>query len=240
MNTETAIPSKRPLYKMFNEVPRRYDFMNRLLTWYFDEKWRKKTARICTEKPGRILDLCTGTGDLAIHVAKKVNGESKITGLDFSVPMLEVAQRKALRKSLDKIRFMEGDVAKLPFKDACFDTIGTAFAFRNLTFRNPLSEQYLSEISRVIKKGGRFIIVETSQPENKSFQKIFHYYLKNMVGKIGGVISGHQHAYHYLAFSAINFYNPSEVKELLLSHGFSQVEHERLMYGISAIYVATK
>jgi demethylmenaquinone methyltransferase/2-methoxy-6-polyprenyl-1,4-benzoquinol methylase len=122
----------RPLQKMFDEVPDRYDLMNRLLTVRFDERWRKMAARECVKgNPSKILDLCTGTGDLAIQIARLANRKTEILGLDYSPAMLSMAQKKASEKGLDQIKFIKGDAAALPFENESIDAIAIAFAFRN-------------------------------------------------------------------------------------------------------------
>ncbi|MBU2652372.1 MAG: ubiquinone/menaquinone biosynthesis methyltransferase [Bacteroidetes bacterium] len=232
----------RPLYRMFNSIPRRYDFMNRLLTLRFDEIWRKKATRFCLQDdPGAVMDLCTGTGDLAVRLAGKANKHTKITALDFSENMLEIAAEKAKNKKFgDRIEFVHGDASEMPFLDESFDSIGIAFAFRNLTFKNPLGEKAVAEVYRVLRNGGRFVITESSQPRNPLMIWVFRNYLKLVVDKFGGKLSGHQSAYHYLAHSALNYYHPKEVEQLLKNVGFSNVKSIPLMGGIAAIHVATK
>ena len=232
----------RPLYRMFNSIPRRYDFMNRLLTLRFDEVWRKKACRLCLQgEPEAVMDLCTGTGDLAVRLAGKANEHTKITALDFSENMLEIAAEKATHRKLgDRIEFVYGDASEMPFHDETFDSIGIAFAFRNLTFKNPLGEKAVAEVYRVLRKGGRFVITESSQPRNSLMRWVFRNYLKLVVDKFGGRISGHRSAYHYLAHSALNYYHPEEVEQLLKNAGFPNVKSIPLMGGIASIHVATK
>jgi demethylmenaquinone methyltransferase/2-methoxy-6-polyprenyl-1,4-benzoquinol methylase len=231
----------RPLQKMFTEVADRYDIMNRLLTFRFDERWRKMTARECLAgNPLKILDLCTGTGDLAIQIARLTKNKIEITGLDYSNEMLSLAQRKASERNLGYINFIIGDAASLPFKNESLDVICIAFAFRNLTYKNPDVEKFLKEIFRVLSQNGRFIIVETSQPASWILKFLFHTYLKLIVSFIGGYLSGYQKAYKYLATSARNFYSPVEVSDLLLKTGFEEVKHRRLFGGIAGITSGVK
>ena len=231
----------RPLEKMFSEVPPRYDLMNRMLTFRFDVLWRRKAARECLMRnPKRILDLCTGTGDLAVQIEKLADGHAEITGLDYSDSMLSLAREKALKKEFDHIRFVRGDAADLPFGNESLDSIGIAFAFRNLTYKNPDQMKFLKEIYRVLSSHGNFVIVETSQPSSKIMRYLFHNYLKIMVAGIGGNLSGHKKAYNYLAASARNFFSPAEVIEMLSETGFSQVRHKKLMGGIAGITVGIK
>ena len=231
----------KPLEKMFSEVPHRYDLMNRLLTFRFDVLWRKMAARECLAvNPVRILDLCTGTGDLAIQIAQLANNKAEILGLDYSDAMLSRAQKKASKKGLDHIRFIRGDAADLPFENGSINAIGIAFAFRNLTYKNPDHKKFLKEIYRVLSNKGNFVIVETSQPTSKVMRFLFHTYLKIVVAGTGGILSGHQKAYHYLAASARNFYTPVEVSNMLSETGFSQVRYNKLLGGIAGITVGIK
>jgi demethylmenaquinone methyltransferase/2-methoxy-6-polyprenyl-1,4-benzoquinol methylase len=231
----------RPLQKMFTEVPEKYDLMNELLTLRFDRRWRKEAARECLSgNPVRILDLCTGTGELAINIAQLADGFTEITGLDYSDGMLSLARNKALKLGYNRIKFIKADAASMPFKDGSIDVIGNAFAFRNLTYKNRDREKFLKEIYRVLAPEGRFIVVETSQPASKILRILFYAYLKIFAAWIGGWIAGNKNAYKYLAASAKNFYTPSEVYEMLLKTGFTQVSYKKLLGGIAGITSAFK
>lgn len=239
MNTNT--PTDRPLQKMFMAVPPSYDLLNRLLTLRLDEAWRKKAAReILKDNPHHVLDLCTGTGDLALRIRKHADPGTRITGLDYSPPMLKVASEKANKRELQEIEFIHGDAAHMPFPKEHFDSIGIAFAFRNLTFKNPDTATFLAEIERVLKTGGKFVIAETSQPKNKLLRALYHFYMKNITAPLGGLFSGHRAAYQYLAWSAIHYHTSEELKKILLNAGFQSVESRPLLGGIAALTVATK
>jgi demethylmenaquinone methyltransferase/2-methoxy-6-polyprenyl-1,4-benzoquinol methylase len=230
----------KPLQKMFNQVPESYDFLNRLLTLRLDEYWRKKAAkRIIEEAPDKIMDLGTGTGDLAIRVARKLP-ISQVTGYDFSAPMLNVAQKKANKRALKNIEFIEGDAAEMPFEDNRFDVIAISFAFRNITFKNPNTSLYLKEVLRTLKPGGKFIIVESSQPRNKLIRSGFHAYLQHIVSGIGGKLSKSKGAYHYLAYSAKNFYTRENLTKLLENQGFENTRHMPLLFGAAAVTTTSK
>lgn len=232
---------ERPLQKIFTEVPPKYDLINRLFSFRLDETWRKKTAVRCLENnPKNIIDLCTGTGDLALRVARMSKGKVKVTGLDFSTTMLEKAKEKMSKQPQYLVEFIFGDVAKLPFNDGHFDTAGISFAFRNLTFRNPDTPIFLSEILRILKKGGRFVIVESSQPRSKAYRWIFHLYMNVYVSWLGRIISGNKGAYKYFSYSVTHFYTPEEIRELLLKTGFTEVRYEPLFGGVAGIHVAIK
>ncbi len=238
---EKVRDDKRPLQKMFTSVPPSYDLLNRLLTLRLDQSWRKKTARLCLEnKPARVLDLCCGTGDLIIHLAGMAPSGTSLTALDYSIPMLDLAKQKASNKGLTSIEFIHGDAATMPFPDNHFDSIGISFAFRNLTFHNPDRDRFLLEILRVLKPGGRFVIVETSQPGNRLLRKLFHFYLRWVTAPVGGVLSGHYGAYKYLAHSARLYYSSEELVQLLHDAGFSAVRSDLLMGGLAGIFIAGK
>jgi demethylmenaquinone methyltransferase/2-methoxy-6-polyprenyl-1,4-benzoquinol methylase len=226
---------------MFTAVPPRYDLINRIITLGWDSRWRNTAARICLEdSPKRILDVGCGTGDLAIGIARLAR-DVTITGLDFSLPMLVRAQKKAERAGMDKrITFIHGDATALPFPDGHFDVAGISFAFRNLTYQNPNQKPHLAEVRRVLRAGGRYIIVETSQPENSLIRALFHLYLHAVAAPIGILISGQRGAYHYLAESARRFYSPAEVREILLEAGFRKVSYRPLLFGAAGIHVAIR
>ncbi len=232
----------KPLHGMFTTVPPRYDLLNKVITWRMDKNWRERAAGEClTSQPKKVLDLCCGTGDLAIHIARRAAYKLELTGLDFSQPMLDLAEEKA-RSLADgrQITFTRGDAAELPFPDGYFDCIGISFAFRNLTYKNPLADSHISEALRTLSPGGRFVIVETSQPGFMPVRRLFHLYLRWFVAGAGNLLSGNRGAYHYLAESAARFYTPEELKALLLAAGFSQVSYQPLFMGVAGIYTAVK
>ncbi len=234
--------TRRPLKRMFDAVPDRYDLLNRVLTLQLDERWRKRAANICIEDgPSRILDLCCGTGDLALHLHRQTGSATEIVGLDYSSGMLDVARAKAARiAGAEKVRFIEGDASAMNFPDEHFDAVGIAFAFRNLTRKNSLKEDALAEVHRILRPGGRFVIVETSQPENRLLQFGFHMYLFTAVATLGGLISRQRGAYRYLAESARRFHTRAEVSSMLSGAGLEVSFVETLLGGAAAIHVATR
>ena len=233
---------RRPLHGIFTAVPWRYDLINHLITLGMDEWWRKAIAEMCLEsKPVRFLDLCCGTAGLDLRVARLSEHKPLVIGLDYSSPMLEIALKKAGElPSERRPSFIHGDVANLPFYDGALDVIGISFAFRNLTYHNPLTVQYLKEVFRVLRPGGSVVIVESSQPRNSIIRGLFHLYLRTYVFRTGQVFSGNRAAYKYLSESAAHFYTLEEVKALIKGAGFTEVIQKALFLGVAAIHVAVK
>jgi len=231
----------RPLYHIFTRIPDRYDLINHVITLGMDTGWRRQAALTCLkDNPGRILDLCCGTGDLSITIARLAQYTPEITGADYSRPMLEIAASKASSSGGGNIRFINADVARLPFPDGRFDCIAISFAFRNLTYNNPMTGDYINEILRVLKPDGRFIIIESSQPKSPFVRFLDRLYLKLWVFPAGYLISGNREAYRYLVESAQHFYSAEEMQEYLLKAGFKQSTARRLFFGAAAIYTAAK
>jgi demethylmenaquinone methyltransferase/2-methoxy-6-polyprenyl-1,4-benzoquinol methylase len=227
---------------MFTAVPPRYDLVNRIITLGLDKRWRRLAALTCLEgNPQRVLDLGCGTGDLTINIARLSEEGAEIAGLDYSLPMLELARMKATRAGVgEKVNFVHGEATHLPFPEGHFACVGISFAFRNLTYKNPLCQPHLTEVKRVLKPGGRYVIVESSQPDNWVIRGLFHLYLRVVTRPVGILLSGNQSAYRYLAESASRYYSPREVREVLLAAGFRSVSYRPLFFGAAGIHVATK
>ena len=222
---------KKPLYGMFTEIPPHYDLINHLITLRMDRGWRRKAAMACLiSKPRKVLDLCCGTGDLAITIANLADYTLDVKGLDYSQPMLDIAAHKAALSG-KTINFTQGDASKLPYKNAEFDCLGISFAFRNLTYKNSLMEAHMAEIVRVMQPGGRFVIVESSQPNNRLIRALDHFYMRCYVANIGAWFSGNRPAYRYLAESACNYFSPAEMKTFLKQKGFATLTTGRCFLG---------
>jgi demethylmenaquinone methyltransferase/2-methoxy-6-polyprenyl-1,4-benzoquinol methylase len=232
----------RPLHDIFTAVPPRYDLINCIITWGMDKKWRRRTAREClASRPERVLDLCCGTGDLAVELACQAEDRLALVGIDFSRPMLSLAARKAgTLASVGRLSLVCGDAANLPFPDGFLDCVGISFAFRNLTYKNRLVQRHLAEVLRVLRAGGKFVIVETSQPGNRLVRKFYHKYLRWFVYRVGYWLSGDRGAYHYFAESAAHFYAADELRGVLIEAGFSEVSFQPLLFGAVAIHRAIK
>ena len=230
----------RPLYDMFVAVSPRYDLVNHVITLGMDKRWRREAARECSiSQPTRVLDLCCGTGDLALNIVRLAGSNVEVTGLDYSQPMLDIAARKA-GPLARKPTFVNGDAADMAFPDGYFDCVGVSFAFRNLTYKNPLAQCHIAEVLRVLSPGGRLVIMETSQPAGKMICKLYHLYLRWFGFRVGFWLSSNRGAYHYLAESAARFYTADELAEILFAAGFRQVSFRPLFFGAVGIHVAIK
>ncbi|HCT70091.1 Demethylmenaquinone methyltransferase [bioreactor metagenome] len=231
----------RPTQQIFTEVPPKYDILNRILTLNLDEGWRRKaSATILEENPSRVLDLCCGTADLTMHLARSAKQSTELYGLDFSHTMLARAKEKVVVFGDDRVKLIQGDAGNMPFENEFFDAVGISFGFRNLTFENPDAQLHISEVFRVLKPGGRFVVLETSQPKNRLIRAGYHVYQKYITAPIGGLLSGNRPAYDYLAHSAVNYYSIPEISEVLLEAGFSKVSGQPYLLGATAIVTAIK
>jgi demethylmenaquinone methyltransferase/2-methoxy-6-polyprenyl-1,4-benzoquinol methylase len=233
---------KTPLHGIFTAVPPHYDLVNRIITLGMDKRWRRLAAQVCLDSnPRKVLDIGCGTGDLTINIAQLAPKDTEIIGLDYSTPMLQIARQKAVKAGVSqKVRFIEGEASKLPFPDAYFDCTAISFAFRNLTYKNPVCFPHLAEVVRVLKPGGHYVIVESSQPENSFIRACFHLYLRAFVMPVGIILSGNKSAYRYLAESTRHYFSPKEVRDLLLKAGFCDVHYRPLFFGAAGIHVAVK
>lgn len=227
---------KEEVAEMFNNISHRYDFLNRFLSMGVDKGWRKKTVKaVANSKPVNILDVATGTGDLAIALSK--TGASSIVGCDISSGMLEVGKKKVEMKGLSKlIRMQLADSEQLPFHDETFDAVTVAFGVRN--FEHPVKG--LSEIHRVLKKGGKIYVLEFSQPEKFPIKQLYQFYFKFILPFWGRIISKDKSAYTYLPNSVNAFPHGEGFLKLLTSSGFHSNSAKKLTFGIASLYIGEK
>jgi len=230
--------SARRVRDMFSDIAPRYDLLNRLLSFSMDSKWRRLTAekcrRILRRTDARVLDLCCGTGDLAFAlevervevIRDSTAHRAPIVGCDFAYPMVQRARRKA-RSDSHTAEFINGDALSMPFPDASFDLVATAFGFRNLANY----DRGLREIARVLKPGGRIAILEFSEPSNSVMARMYRFYFKRILPVIGGMISGNKTAYSYLPSSVSNFPAPPELAKLLGDAGFLGIRYQAWNFG---------
>jgi len=221
---------------MFDTISENYDGLNRVISFGIDIKWRKKVVNIVKKtQPKHILDIATGTGDLAINLAE-TNAE-KIVGLDISSGMLEIGKQKIEKKNLsNKIEMVIGDSENMPFEDNTFDAITVAFGVRNFE----TLEKGLKDILRVLKPGGTFVILETSIPTKTPFKQGYKIYTKHILPKIGKLFSKDQTAYKYLCESASVFPYGEALNNILRNIGFINVKDLPQTFGVATIYTASK
>lgn len=227
---------KDQVTKMFDTISKEYDGLNRVISFGIDVKWRNKVVKLVGEKnPANILDIATGTGDLAISLTS--TSAKEIIGLDISDGMLEVGRQKITNKNLDGIISMViGDSEDLPFEDNTFDAITVAFGVRN--FEN--LEKGLSEILRVLKPNGIFVILETSVPTNPIYKFGYKTYSKFILPTIGKLFSKDRVAYKYLSESASVFPYGEALNNILRKIGFINVVDKPQTMGVATIYTASK
>ena len=226
-----------PIGGMFDRISPTYARLNHLLSLNVDKVWRRKTAKIVAKKqPQSILDLATGTADLAIAVAKH-NPQAHVIGMDISEKMLEIGKNKVAEQNLEnQIELQLGDAAALPFEDNCFDTVTVALGVRN--FEN--MDKGLSEISRVLKPGGQAVILEFSLPEKFPIKQLYRFYFKHLLPKIGKWVSKDDNAYSYLPNSVENFPKPNIFSQSLTSFGLENCIIKRLSWGIATLFISEK
>jgi len=228
------------LQAYYSRIYRRYDLVNSLFTFGFDKKWRNHTVRQCLAlSPSRILDLCCGTGDLAISLSIHANDNTYVAGYDLNNHMLDISRRKAAKSGVSP-EFIQGDAAALPFRNEEFDCITIGFGFRNLTWENPEVKRHIAEMRRVLKTGGSLFILESSRPTNRILGGLYLLYLKFVLVPLGGILSGEWNAYRYLAGSSSGFYSFAELKEMLGKSGFDLTQGRKFMFGSANLLIARK
>ena len=227
---------KEQVTKMFDNISGEYDNLNRVISFGFDVKWRNNVVDFVKEtSPETILDIATGTGDLAISLAK--TEAKKIIGLDISDGMLEVGRKKIIKKKLNStIEMVIGDSENLPFESNSFDAITVAFGVRNFE----QLDKGLSEILRVLKPKGIFVILETSVPIKTPFKQGYNLYTKYMLPLIGKLFSKDRSAYSYLSESASLFPFGESLNNILREIGFIEVKDHPQTFGVATIYTASK
>ncbi len=221
--------------RMFSGVAARYDFLNRLLSFGLDVFWRKKLVKLANAKPGdRILDIATGTGDVAIEFAEQ-HKDISIIGVDFSEAMLEAAKKKVAAKGLESsITFQYGDALALPFQNNQFDVITMAFGIRNVEN----CAKALEEMKRVLKPGGRMLILEFSKPS--AWILPFYWLYLNLFIPLLGTLFSKQEAYQYLSHSISQFTKTVQLGDLMKNAGFANVQQISLTFGVVSMYIGNK
>ena len=228
---------KKQVEEMFDNISPNYDFLNHFLSFGIDNIWRKKTIKVVSEdNPKLILDVATGTGDLALAAQKAINPD-KIIGLDLSNGMLNIGRVKIEKRKLkEKLEFIQGDSENLPFEDQYFDAVMVSFGVRNFENLN----KGISEIYRVLKTNGKIIVLEFSKPKNFPIKQTYFIYSKYILPTFGSLISKDKSAYHYLPESVEAFPEGEDFLEKLREIGFSNLKLQKLSGGIATIYSGKK
>lgn len=228
----------RKVEEMFSRIAARYDLLNHVLSLGLDIGWRKKVAKETGKIDcHRVLDVCTGTGDMAIELCRFWSGNAKVEGLDFSRELIEIGRGKVSEAGLnDKIAFKVGNAERLPFEDDWFDAVTITFGLRNINDRL----KALKEFYRVTTTGGCFVCLEFSQPTDPILEKAYSFYLLKLVPLVSGIFRSDPTAYRYLGNTIKDFPSPSELVNLITSAGWKEVSYQRLAGGIVAIHYGTK
>jgi len=238
----TVDKSESRIRQMFGEISARYDFLNHLLSGGTDYYWRWRTVRLARPTGAApVLDVCTGTGDLALAYWRAGRQRVSVVGSDFTHEMLAIAREKWDRvrggAHPEQVQFVEADTQRLPFEDSRFQIVSVAFGLRNVT----RTEVGLSEMTRVCQPGGKVVVLEFSMPTNRLFRAFYLWYFRNVLPLIGQLLMRNQQAaYNYLPASVSEFPQGDALAELLRRAGLEHVVWKPLTFGIATIYVGTK
>lgn len=233
---DSKLNKKEQVEQMFDKISGNYDGLNRVISFGIDVKWRKKVIKLVeATNPVSVLDIATGTGDLAISLAK--TGASEVVGLDISEGMLAVGRKKIAAENLsEKIKMVKADSEALPYEDNSFDAITVAFGVRNFEHL----EKGLAEIFRVLKPKGIFVVLETSVPTSFPYKQGYKFYSNTLLPVIGKLFSKDKVAYSYLSESAASFPYGEQFNNILRKTGFTSIEDKPQTFGVATIYTASK
>ncbi len=232
--------------KVFSEVPTTYERINHILTFGYDTIWRKKAARIAAKSVASTVantgsnhwvDMCTGTGETAVYLSRLAPVGTTVTAVDLSPEMMAEARKKPEAKN---INFVLADVKELPFPNESIDLITISFATRNINLNKEALIQSFSEFHRVLKPGGLFVNLETSQPPIGFIRMLFYLFIKLFVKQVGSRLSGSMSGYIYLSKTIPKFYTAYELADIMHQAGFQNITFKRLLCGVAAIHQGTK
>ena len=225
--------------EMFGEIAPKYDRMNHLLSMNMDKRWRSKTVkRLSPNENSKVLDVCCGTGDLAIAFSKSTGGQCEVVGSDFCAEMLEIGRDKQAKLNLKTpIRFVEADAQELPFDDNSFDIVSVAFGLRNVQD----TDRGIKEMTRVCRPGGKVAILECTNPRRQPLKSMYLFYFQRILPKLGQMLARNsKKAYSYLPSSVSEFPAYEELIERMEANGLSQAEYFPMTFGVATLYVGTK
>lgn len=227
---------KEKVQEMFNGIAPKYDLLNHLLSLGIDKAWRRKAMRELERgAKDRVLDVACGTGDFSIEALR--HGVRQVVGVDISENMLAVAREKARDKGLEEqLEFLYGDSEQLTFPDENFDAVTVAFGVRNFEHL----ERGLREMCRVLRPGGRVVILEFSTPDRFPMKQLYRFYFKHILPRVGGLVSGDRGAYEYLPASVFAFPQGDRFLDIMRACGFRDVRRHPLTFGIATLYTGEK
>ena len=238
MNSTDKIPSKSQSWQMFNTISSRYDFLNHFLSFGLDRSWRRKVAKSLTSQPHqRVLDLATGTADTLLAFFKYNPHVASAVGIDLADKMLDIGRGKVRQEKLeDKIILQHGDANQIPFENQSFDAASIVFGIRNVV--DPII--VLKGMYRVLKVGGRALILEFSLPANCFVRAVHLFYLRTVVPFVGWLFSRNYHAYRYLNLTIEEFPYGEKFCQMMTEAGFKMVKANSLLWGVATIYQGDK
>lgn len=227
----------RTVRRMFDDIAHRYDLLNRLLSLGIDRRWRRfAVGQLTVPKNGRVLDIATGTCDVALEIAAQTDPSVLIVGEDFTQGMLIQGREKLLKSPYGKrILLVNAPCEEIPHPEAVFDGITIAFGIRNVVDR----AAGLREMVRVLKPGGRAVILEFSNPRSQLFRRLYYFYFQKVLPAIGGLLSKRS-AYQYLPDSVLEFPSQEEFSDMMRTAGFDRVQYIEQTFGIATVYVGDK
>jgi len=226
----------RAVRKMFGAIAPTYDLLNRLLSFGVDVRWRREMVAALPENPRRVLDLACGTGDVALEILR-AHPDVTISGGDLALPMLRGALPKVRRRQAeDAISFQALSAEELPYKDGVFDAVTIAFGIRNVSRR----DRALREMARVLRPGGRALLLDFSLPRNPVIRALYGFYFHRVLPLLGGLVSGNFAAYRYLPKSVADFPPRDDFAGLMEASGFTGVGYRDFTLGVATLYVGTK
>jgi demethylmenaquinone methyltransferase/2-methoxy-6-polyprenyl-1,4-benzoquinol methylase len=238
--SQSLLDKREPrIRRMFGAIAPRYDLLNHLLSFNVDRWWRRRTTRLAPPRGDTpILDVCTGTGDLALAYDRAAGGRAPVVGSDFCLPMLLPAVDKARRRSAaGRVRFVEADTQQLPFPSDTFQLVTVAFGLRNVTD----TDRGLAEMVRVARPGGRVVILEFSRPRNGLFARVYGFFFRRVVPAVGQLLAPNRDdAYRYLPASVSEFPDGEALAVKLRGHGLTDVRWYPFTFGVATLYVGTK
>lgn len=231
------ISKEKKVHHVFEKIYEQYDSMNSIISFNRHKAWRKDVMKeMNVQKGKKALDVCTGTGDWAISLAREVGQKGEVIGLDFSKNMLKVAKNKKEELDLQQLSFVYGNAMKLPFEDNSFDYVTIGFGLRNV----PDYMTVLQELHRVIKPAGKVVCLETSQPTLIGFRQLYYLYFKFIMPLFGKILAKSYDEYTWLHDSAKDFPDKELLKQMFLDAGFSDVRVKSYSGGVAAMHLATK